>query len=216
MGRGWGHFRGSKRLQVGPNQSSVPMSPRRPSTPDHQAGSARPAHSHILNAADQALGQHAAGAAWQGRAHAPDNREALRGHGARSLESRPARFQPAEILGWNERLSPSRALSAEGAAIAPAVAGILEGPLGPPPGGNRRYDHLVRGCDPLIFVDSAASRPIAMIADCVIGLEPGAGLARGATLRLRESRTLRPPWEPSREPEARLTRAELSAPSRLR
>ena len=24
MGRGWGHFRGSKRLQVGPNQSSVP------------------------------------------------------------------------------------------------------------------------------------------------------------------------------------------------
>ena len=26
MGRGWGHFRGSKRLQVGPNQSSVPNS----------------------------------------------------------------------------------------------------------------------------------------------------------------------------------------------
>ena len=24
MGRGWGQFRGSKRLQVGPNQSSVP------------------------------------------------------------------------------------------------------------------------------------------------------------------------------------------------
>ena len=25
MGRGWGQFRGSKRLQVGPNQSSVPI-----------------------------------------------------------------------------------------------------------------------------------------------------------------------------------------------